>query len=69
MDVSAVRHRIEVRFTTTYLISASCEVKPRSCEVYSMQYHVIKFVRDLVQVGGFLRVFWLPPPIKLTATI
>jgi hypothetical protein len=47
MDVSAVRHRIEVRFTTTYLISASCEVKPRSCEVYSMQYHVITFVSDL----------------------
>jgi hypothetical protein len=33
-------------------------------------YNVIKFVSDLRQVGGFLRVFRLfPSPIKLTATI
>jgi hypothetical protein len=30
---------------------------------------VIKFVSDLRQVGGFLRVLWFPPPIKLTAMI
>jgi hypothetical protein len=30
---------------------------------------VIKFVSDLQQGGGFLPVFWFPPPIKLTATI
>jgi hypothetical protein len=30
---------------------------------------VIKFVSDLRQVGGFLRVLQFPPPIKLTATI
>jgi hypothetical protein len=29
----------------------------------------IKFVGDLRQVGGFLRVRWFPPPIKLTAMI
>ena len=28
-----------------------------------------KFVSDLRQVGGFLRVLQFPPPIKLTATI
>jgi hypothetical protein len=33
--------------------------------VYSIQYYVIKFVRDLRQVGDFLRVLWFPPPIKL----
>ena len=33
-----------------------------------IQYYVIKFVRDLRQVGGFLRVLWFPPPIKLTST-
>jgi hypothetical protein len=38
-------------------------------EVYSIQHYVIKFVIDLRQVGGFLRVLWFPPPIKLTATI
>ena len=34
-------------------------------EVYSIQYYVIKVVSDLQQVGGFLRVFRFPPPIKL----
>ena len=38
-------------------------------EMYSIQHYVIKFVSDLLQVGGFLRVFRFPPPIKLTATI
>ena len=28
-----------------------------------------KFVSDLRQIGGFLRVLWFPPPIELTATI
>ena len=27
------------------------------------------FVTTLRQVGGFLRVFWIPPPIELTGTI
>jgi len=38
-------------------------------EVYSIQHYVIKFVSNLRQVGGFLRILWFPPPIKLTATI
>ncbi len=38
-------------------------------EVYSIQHYVIKFVSDLRQVGGFLRILRFPPPIKLTATI
>jgi IS4 transposase len=38
-------------------------------KVYSIQHYVIKFVSDLRQVVGFLRVFRFPPPIKLTATI
>jgi hypothetical protein len=32
-------------------------------------HYVIKFVSDLQQVGGFLRVLRFPPPIKLTATL
>jgi hypothetical protein len=28
-----------------------------------------KFVSDLWQVGGFIRVLWFAPPIKLTAMI
>jgi hypothetical protein len=30
---------------------------------------VIKFFSDLRLIGGFLRVFMIPPPIKLIATI
>jgi len=37
-----------------------CEFEP--C---SIQHYVIKFVSDLLQVGGFLRVLRFPPPIKL----
>ena len=33
-------------------------------EVFSMQHYVIKFVSDLRQVGGFLRVLQFPPPNK-----
>jgi hypothetical protein len=31
-------------------------------EVYSIQNFVMKFVSDLRQVGGFLRVLRFPPP-------
>jgi hypothetical protein len=43
--------------------------KKTSLVLYSIQYYVIKFVSDLRQVGGFLRVLRFPPPIKLTAMI
>jgi len=33
-------------------------------EVYSIQHYVIKFVSDLWQVGGFLRILGFPPPKK-----
>jgi hypothetical protein len=38
-------------------------------EVYLIQHYVIKFVSDLRQVGVFLRIVRVPPPIKLTVTI
>ena len=34
-------------------------------EVYSMQHYVIKFVSDLRQVGGYLRVLRFPPRYNL----
>jgi hypothetical protein len=65
------RDRMVVGFTTTYVISAyhnwCCEFESRS--IRGVQHCVIKFVSDLRQVGGFLRVVRFPPPIKLTATI
>ena len=52
--------RMIVGFTTTYAINAyhhlRCEFESRSCEVYLIQHYVIKFISDLWQVGGFLRV-------------
>jgi hypothetical protein len=50
---------------TTKVVS----LNPVHGEVYSIQHHVIKFVSNLRQVSGFLRVLRFPAPIKLTATI
>jgi hypothetical protein len=58
--------------TTTYAVSdftTNVSLNPVHGKVYSMQHYVMKFVGDLRQVGGFLRVFRFPPPIKLTTTI
>ena len=35
---------------------------PAHGEVYSIQHYVTKFIRDLLQVGGFIRVLRFPPP-------
>jgi hypothetical protein len=63
--------RMVVGFTTTYAIRAyhhwCCEFESRSGR--GVHHYVIKFVRDLRQVDGFLWVLRFPPPIKLTATI
>ena len=66
------RHMV-VGFTTTCAISAITNKvvssNPVHGEVYSIQHYVIKLVKDLRQVGGFLRVLRFPPPIKLTVTM
>jgi hypothetical protein len=60
-----------VGFTTIYAIDVyhhwCCELESRSGR--GVQHYMIKFVSDLRQVGGFLRVLLCPPPIKLTAKI
>ena len=67
------RDRMVVGFKTTYAISGSayhhwcCEFESRSG--WGVQHYMIKFVSNLRQVGGFLRVLRFPPPIKLTTTI
>ena len=65
------RDRMVVGFKTTYAISA-CHY--RCCEFESqsgrgVQHYVKKFVSDLRQVSGFLRVLRFPLPIKLTTMI
>jgi hypothetical protein len=60
-----------VGFTTTYATrvyhNLCCKFESRSGR--GVQYYVIKFVSDLRQLGGFLRVLRFSPPIKLTFTI
>jgi hypothetical protein len=52
---------VVVGFTINYVISVyhdlHCEFESRSGEVYSIQQYVIKFVSNLRQISGFLRVF------------
>jgi hypothetical protein len=48
-------------------LSPCCEFDYRSGR--GVHHYVIKFVCDLQQVDGFLRVLQFPQPIKLTATI
>jgi hypothetical protein len=50
---------------TTKVVS----LNPAHSEVYSIQHYVIKFVSDLRQVIGFLRVLRFPPPIKLCLSV
>jgi hypothetical protein len=50
---------------TTKVVSSN----PAHGEVYSIQHYVIKFVSDLRQVGGFLRILRFLPTVKLTATM
>jgi hypothetical protein len=65
------RERMVVRFTSTCAISAyhhkSCDFKSCSWRGIPDRTYVIKFVSDLQQVGGFIKVLRFPPPIKLTA--
>ena len=65
------RDRMLVCLTTTYTISVYhhiyCEFESRPGR--GVQHDVIKFISDLRQVGGFLRVLRFPPLIKLTAMI
>ena len=42
---------------------------PTRGEMYSIHHYVIKFVRDLLHVCGFLWVLRFPPPRKLTAML
>jgi hypothetical protein len=68
---STISYRMVVEFITTYAFSAYhhwyCEFGSRSGR--GVQHYVIKFVSVLRHVGGFLRVLWFPPPIKLRYNI
>ena len=73
MRCRRVIDRIVVGLTTNYakvpITTKVMSSNPVHGEAYSMQHYVIRFVSDLLQIGGFLRVLRFPPPIKMTATI
>ena len=48
-----------------HIITNVVSSNPVHSNLYSIQHYVIKFVRDLEQVGGFLRVLLFPPPIEM----
>jgi hypothetical protein len=58
-----------VGFTTIYAISTITANVVISNPTQAIQHYVIKFISELRQVGGFLRVLriWFHPLIKLTA--
>ena len=56
----------DFRQQNSYSFDQVCDVQ---YSTLSIQHHVIKFVSDLRQVNGFLRVPWFPPSVKLTVTI
>jgi hypothetical protein len=47
---------------TTKVVS----LNPAYSKVYLIQHYVIKFVNDIPQVGGFLRVLRFPPRHDIT---
>jgi hypothetical protein len=60
---------LPVQSVPTCITTKVMSSNPVHGEVHSIQYYVIKFVSDLQQVSGFLRVLRFPPTIKLTAPI
>jgi hypothetical protein len=54
---------------SVHITTNAVNLKPAHGEGYSIQYYLIKFVSDIRQVGGLLRVLQFHPAIKLTAEI
>jgi hypothetical protein len=69
--IAARVEEIQLHVKSVHMTTKVVSSNPVHGEVYSIQHYVKKFVSDMRQVGGFLRVHVLrfPPPIKLTATI
>jgi cell shape-determining protein MreC len=61
--------QLPVRVQSVTITTKDTSLNPAHSVVYSIQHYVINFAGHLRQVGGFLRVLWFPPLIKLTATI
>jgi hypothetical protein len=66
MGVGMIVWQLDLQLTVQWvpITNEVMSLNPVHGEVYSIQHYVIKFVSDLRQVGGFLRVLWFPK--KLT---
>ena len=60
---------LQLHIQSVPIITKVLSTNPVHGEVCLIPHYVIKFVSDLRQVGGFLRILRCPPPKKLTATI
>jgi len=62
------RDRMVVGFTTTYIqrpiTTKAMSSNAAHADVYSIQHYVIKFISDLLKVGGFFQVLRFPPRIN-----
>ena len=55
---------LQLHVQSLLIITEVVSLNPVHGEVYSIQHSVIKFVSDLRQVSGFLRILWFPPHKK-----
>ena len=62
-------HSILISICCTAIYTKVMSSKTVHGEVYSIQHCVIKFISDLLQVDGFLRVLRFHSPLKLTVMI
>ena len=63
--VVVIAWKLDIPEQSVHITTNVVSSKTPHCEVYSIQHYVIKFISDLRQVGDFLEVLRLPPPIKL----
>ena len=71
MNISLNLGTLCLYHSLTILLLKLSRIKPAFCFIARCTgYNVmlLKFVSDLRQVSGFLRVLYFPPPIKLAAT-
>jgi hypothetical protein len=68
-DVKKEKKRKKIKHTTARFPGLLHALQIKTLFMYHVKTYVIKFVSDLQQLGGFLRILRFPLPIKLTATI
>ena len=62
--IERCRDRMQIPMKSVPITTKAVSSNPVHGKVYSIQHYVIKFVSDLRQVGGFLRVFLIQPTNK-----